>query len=97
MLPLVPGYLSAVRGVALAEIRRREQQLRACWARVIFCLSFTVVFVALGMTATGLGSTLPDNRGTLDKIAGAMIIALGVFFVLTPFVPELNREWRPMR
>src|SRR5262249_37431669 len=32
---------------------------------------------------------------TLNKVAGAVIIALGVFFLLTPFVPKLNREWRP--
>ena len=62
---------------------------------MVFCLSFTVVFVALGMTATGLGSTLQDSRGTLDKVAGVVIIALGVLFVITPFVPRLNREWRP--
>ena len=62
---------------------------------IVFCLAFTVVFVALGMTATGLGSTLQDSRGTLDKVAGAVIIALGVLFVITPFVPRLNREWRP--
>ena len=62
---------------------------------IVFCLSFTVVFVALGMTATSLGSTLQDGRGTLDKIAGVVIIALGVLFVITPFVPRLNREWRP--
>jgi cytochrome c-type biogenesis protein len=46
------------------------------------------------MTATGIGATLQDSRGTLDKVAGALIIAMGVFFVLTPFVPRLNREWR---
>jgi cytochrome c-type biogenesis protein len=53
------------------------------------------VFVALGMTATGLGSTLQDSRDTLDVVAGAVIVALGVLFVITPFVPRLNREWRP--
>ena len=47
------------------------------------------------MTATGLGSTLQDSRGTLDKVAGVVIIALGVLFLITPFVPKLNREWRP--
>src|SRR5215213_11516144 len=47
------------------------------------------------MTATGLGSTLRDGRHTLDKVAGAVIIALGVLFLVTPFVPKLNREWRP--
>jgi cytochrome c-type biogenesis protein len=62
---------------------------------IVFCLSFTVVFVALGMTATGLGSTLRDSRGTLDKVAGAVIVALGVLFLLTPLVPKLSREWRP--
>ena len=47
------------------------------------------------MTATGLGSSLRDHKETLDKIAGTLIIAMGVFFVLTPVFPKLNREWRP--
>ncbi len=96
VLPLVPGYLSAVSGVSLAELQQGERRLtRVLLPAIVFCLSFTVVFVALGMTATGLGSTLQDERGTLDKVAGAVIVALGVFFLLTPFVPRLNREWRP--
>jgi cytochrome c-type biogenesis protein len=96
VLPLVPGYLSAVSGVSLAEIQHGEKRMtRVLLPAIVFCLSFTVVFVALGMTATGLGSTLQDSRGTLDKVAGGVIIALGVLFLLTPFVPKLNREWRP--
>jgi cytochrome c-type biogenesis protein len=96
VLPLVPGYLSAVSGVSLAEIQHGEKRLsRVLLPAIVFCLSFTVVFVALGMTATGLGSTLQDGRGTLDKVAGVVIVLLGVLFVITPFVPKLNREWRP--
>src|ERR671924_879238 len=96
VLPLVPGYLSAVSGVSLAEIQHGEKRLsRVLAPAIVFCLSFTAVFVALGMTATGLGSALQDGRGTLDKVAGAVIIALGVLFLVTPFVPKLNREWRP--
>jgi cytochrome c-type biogenesis protein len=96
VLPLVPGYLSAVSGVSLAEIQHGEKRLsRVLLPAIVFCLAFTVVFVALGMTATGLGSTLQDGRGTLDKIAGGVIVALGVLFLITPFVPKLNREWRP--
>ena len=94
VLPLVPGYLSAVSGVTVAELQRGERA-RVLGPAVVFCLAFTVVFVALGMTATGLGSTLQDSRDTLDVIAGAIIVALGLLFVLTPFVPRLNREWRP--
>ncbi|HWK29636.1 MAG TPA: cytochrome c biogenesis protein CcdA [Solirubrobacter sp.] len=96
VLPLVPGYLSAVSGVSLAEIQGGERnKLKILLPAIVFCLSFTAVFVALGMTATGLGHTLQTERETLDKIAGAIIIALGVFFLLTPFVPRLNRDWRP--
>ena len=96
VLPLVPGYLSAVSGLSLTEIKDRERSTwRILLPAIVFCASFTVVFVVLGMTATSIGSVLRDSRGTLDKIAGAVIIALGVFFLLTPFVDRFNREWRP--
>jgi cytochrome c-type biogenesis protein len=96
VLPLVPGYLSAVSGYSLADMKSGERGLaKILLPAIVFCLSFTAVFVALGMTATGLGNTLLQERATLDKVAGAVIIALGVFFLLTPFVPRLNREWRP--
>ena len=96
VLPLVPGYLSTVSGVSLADLQSGDRRLsRVLWPAVIFCLSFTVMFVALGMSATALGSVLVDNRDTLDKVAGGLIVALGLLFLLTPFVPRLNREWRP--
>ena len=96
VLPLVPGYLSAVSGLTLTEIKGGDRRLaRVLVPALVFCAAFTVVFMALGMTATALGSTLQDARGTLDKVAGAVIIALGVFLILTMVVPRLNREWRP--
>lgn len=96
VLPLVPGYLSAISGVSLEEIRGEERPLgKILGPAIIFCLSFTVMFVALGMSATGIGSTLHDHQTTLNRIAGWLIVVLGVFFVLTLFVPRFNREWRP--
>ena len=96
VLPLVPGYLSAVSGVTIADMRSGERKLSTIlWPAAIFCLSFTIMFVALGMTATSIGSTLRDSKQTLDRAAGIVIVAMGIFFLLTPFVPRLNREWRP--
>jgi cytochrome c-type biogenesis protein len=96
VLPLVPGYLSAVSGVTVTDLREgRHRMSHVLGPAVVFCLSFTLMFVALGLTATSLGSTLRDSKETLDKAAGILIIAMGVFFLLTPFVPVLNREWRP--
>jgi cytochrome c-type biogenesis protein len=95
VLPLVPGYLSAVSGVSVADMQTGERKLRSVLLPAIaFCLTFTVVFVALGMSATGLGSTLSENKRTLETVAGVIIIALGLLFVITPFIPILNRDFR---
>ncbi len=94
VLPLVPGYLSAVSGVSVSELDR------AGWRRIlvpslVFVASFSTIFVLLGLTATGIGQALQDHRDTLEKIAGAVIVAMGVFFVASLFVVRLNREWHP--
>ncbi len=95
VLPLVPGYLSAISGVSFAEIQAGENRNRVLGPALLFCLSFTVMFVALGMSATGLGQTLAENRLLLRQISGIVIAAMGVFFIATLFVTRLNQEWRP--
>src|SRR5437764_5722957 len=95
VLPLVPGYLSAISGVSFSELAEGKGRVRVLGPSLLFCLSFTVMFVALGMTATGLGRTLQDHRTTLRHVAAILIIVMGVLFVAAMFVPRLNREWRP--
>ena len=95
VLPLVPGYLSTISGVSFAELQEGRGRAQVLGPAVLFCLAFGVMFVALGMTATGLGQTLQDNRVLLRQIAGVVITLMGVLFVATLFVPLLNRDWRP--
>ncbi|MDX6727150.1 MAG: cytochrome c-type biosis protein [Baekduia sp.] len=96
VLPLVPGYLSAISGVTIDEMRGEERPVgKVLGPALIFCLSFTIMFVALGMSATGIGSTLSGHQDTLNRIAGWLIVVLGVFFVSTLFIPRLNRDFRP--
>jgi cytochrome c-type biogenesis protein len=97
VLPLVPGYLSTVCGLSMSELEgTRGRAMRAVLLRAtLFVLTFSIVFILLGMTATKVGKALFDNLDTLEKFAGAAIIALGVFFVLALFVPLLNRDWHP--
>jgi len=92
VLPLVPGYLSAVSGVAVDELDE------AGWRRVLvpslfFVASFSAIFILLGLSATKLGSILSDQRQLLDKVAAAVIILMGLLFVASFFVTKLNREW----
>lgn len=93
VLPLVPGYLSAVTGVSASELET------AGWRKVVppalvFILSFSAVFILLGLTAVSLTQTLRQSQDTLDKIAGTLIIAMGVLFVAQLFFVKLNRDWR---
>jgi cytochrome c-type biogenesis protein len=92
VLPLVPGYLSAVVGVAPAELQRAGK-LRVLIPSLLFVSSFSTIFVLLGVGATLLGSSFTTHRQLLDKIAAVLIIALGAFFVLSLFIMRLNREW----
>lgn len=96
VLPLVPGYLSAISGVSggiIAEGRRPSSALLL--PAVIFCASFTAIFVALGMLTVGLSAPLREDRNTIEEVAGILLVALGLFFIATPFVRVINREWRP--
>lgn len=95
VLPLVPGYLSAISGLEFAEIEAGRSRMKVLLPAIIFCLSFTAMFVALGMTATGLGQSLGEHRQTLREVSGILIGLMGVFFIGTLFLPLLNREWRP--
>jgi cytochrome c-type biogenesis protein len=92
VLPLVPGYLSAVTGVSISELDRAERH-RVLVPSLVFVASFSTIFILLGLTATGIGQALHDHRDTLEKVAGVVIIAMGVLFVSSLFVTRLNREW----
>ncbi len=95
VLPLVPGYLSTISGVSFADIQEGRGKSRVLGPALLFCLAFTAMFVALGMSATGLGQTLNDHRALLREISGIVIALMGVLFIATLFVPLLNRDWRP--
>jgi cytochrome c-type biogenesis protein len=93
VLPLVPGYLSAVTGVAPRDLDDAPVH-RVLGPSLLFVGSFSAIFVLLGVSASGIGSTLNDNRAVLEKVAAVVIVAMGVYFVATPFIARLNREWR---
>jgi cytochrome c-type biogenesis protein len=92
VLPLVPGYLSTVVGVTPAELGRVGAR-RVLGPSLMFVASFSAIFVLLGLGATAIGSTLNQHRQTLEHVSAAVIIALGVVFVLSPLIPRLSREW----
>lgn len=92
VLPLVPGYLSTVIGVAPADIQQAGTR-RVLVPSLLFIASFSAIFILLGLGATAVGSALNQHRETLETVGGAVIIAMGVFFIASQFVGRLNFQW----
>jgi cytochrome c-type biogenesis protein len=95
VLPLVPGYLSTVIGVTPADLKEGVGARRVLVPSLLFIASFSAIFILLGMSATVIGSTLNTHKHVLQQVGGALIVAMGVLFLATPFVRVLNREWHP--
>jgi cytochrome c-type biogenesis protein len=92
VLPLVPGYLSYMSGISSSQ--GGEQRFPAWLVACTFVAGFSAVFVALGATATLLGSLLRQNQDVLTKAGGVLIIVMGLIFVGAIKVPWLYREAR---
>ncbi len=90
-LPLVPGYLSVVTGGAVTEASNR---LKALWLSVCFVLGFSLVFVALGASASLLGQWLMAYRQEANLVAGVLIVLMGLFMLGWWSMPALQRDWR---
>jgi cytochrome c-type biogenesis protein len=92
VLPLVPGYLSAVTGVSITEIEEVSWR-RVLGPSLLFIASFSAVFILLGLTATALGQSLREHQDLLTDIGAVLLIVMGVLFVAATFIDRLNREW----
>ena len=79
MLPLVPGYLSAVSAVEANRLGQPGAARRVALSSLPFIAGFTVVFVVLGAGAAALGGVLSSDRQT--ELAGFVLVVLGLTFV----------------
>jgi cytochrome c-type biogenesis protein len=103
VLPLVPSYLSMMSGVSAHDLASatRPDQRRLVRSTLLFVAGFTVVFVLIEATASGVGRTLSAHQHVLNQVAGGVIIAMGLIFagVLRPawILRERRVAVRPSR
>ena len=92
MLPLVPGYLSYVTGLAGTDLasasatgeptpKVRRWSGRAVAGSSLFVLGFTAVFATLAYAAGALGRTLLVHERIIEIVAGVLIVVLGLAFM----------------
>ena len=82
VLPLVPPYLIYLTGASLEAVDKHEGgRLRPPLLALLFIAGFTTVFVALGASASLVGSVVRAYSQVLSVIAGLAIIAMGLHFL----------------
>jgi cytochrome c-type biogenesis protein len=98
VLPLVPAYVSYVAGDSVQRKRRlhARDRLSSLGMSVPFVAGFSAVFIAFGASASVLGQLLQRYRYETNLVAGAVVIAFGLFMLgLWRWLPWLQRDLRP--
>ncbi|MFC1623975.1 cytochrome c biogenesis CcdA family protein [Candidatus Omnitrophota bacterium] len=98
VLPLIPGYISFLSGLSLEELRggaeRKKVIRKAGLGAVFFVIGFSVVFISLGASASFVGNFMASHIKFLNKIAGVLILILGLHLTGILNIGKLNVEKR---
>lgn len=97
VFPIVPSYVGFVTGLTLDELSdgtRGEARRQAAIHSALFVLGFSLVFIALGASATALGGVLRQALPLLQQIGGVVIVVFGLYLLGILKLPALMRERR---
>ncbi len=107
VLPLLPGYLSLMSGYSASDLSEgKASTRRMVRVTLLFIAGFTAVFVALGASATAFGQWLTRNQNETLRIAGWLVVAMGLFIavsaiwnprLLMPLMRERRMDVRPSK
>ena len=92
VLPLIPSYVTFVTGLSADDVTRARRTVLV--HSLLFILGFTLIFLALGATATVLGRALIVYRAWISRIGGALIIVFGLYMLGVLNLSMLSRERR---
>ena len=92
VLPLIPSYVTFVTGLSLEDVQRSRRT--AVVHSLLFIAGFTLIFLALGATATTFGRVLLTYRDWVNRIGGTLIIIFGLYMLGALNVGIFSRERR---
>ena len=92
VLPLIPSYVTFITGLSLEDVQKSRRA--ALIHSLLFVLGFTLIFLALGATATALGQLLSYQRVWITRVGGVLIIVFGLYMLGIFNVSLFSRERR---
>lgn len=93
VLPIVPAYLAYMGGISLQEAKTTARW-QTLMAALFFVMGLSTVFLFLGFTASWIGQLFLENQVLLSRVAGGLVILLGLNFLGVLRIPFLNYEAR---
>ncbi|MBA7693399.1 Thiol:disulfide interchange protein DsbD [subsurface metagenome] len=94
VVPLVPVYLASLYGPEILETGAARRRVPLFLHSLSFVIGFSIVFVTLGAIAGLTGFAINPSSALLNKIAGSLLIAFGLFMLAALKLPWLNYEKR---
>ena len=79
VLPLIPSYVTFITGLSLEDVTQARRA--ALIHSLLFISGFTLIFLALGASATALGQLLSYQRVWISRIGGVLIIVFGLYML----------------
>ena len=92
VLPLIPSYVTFITGLSLEEVQKTRRL--ALVHSLLFILGFTLIFLALGATATVLGRALLVYREWISRVGGVLVIVFGLYLLGAFNIAVFARERR---
>ncbi|WP_206915821.1 cytochrome c biogenesis CcdA family protein [Alicyclobacillus suci] len=96
-LPLYPSYISYISGVTFNKSGEQSvnHRLRAVTHTLFFILGFSIIFFALGLSATLIGQLFVDYRDVIRIVGGIIVIVMGLTLsgLLTPKWLLMEKKW----
>lgn len=92
VLPLIPSYVTFITGLSFEDVQARRRT--ALVHGVLFVLGFSLIFLALGATATVLGRVLFAQRDLITRVGGTIIVVFGLYLMGVLQVGAFARERR---
>ncbi len=98
VLPIVPGYLSFITGVSVAELEEGDDRplLRIAVNTGLFIAGFTLVFTLLFLSTTAVRDVIFRNQEELTRLSGLLVFLMAVYLAGSQLImaPGMYREFR---
>jgi cytochrome c-type biogenesis protein len=97
VLPLVPAYLSLLTGESVEDLKGETTaaaRVRTLTHAVAFVIGFSVIFIALGLSASAVGGVLQAHRVAIAQIGGVLVVILGLHMMGMIRIPWLMMDAR---